>query len=65
MSDDSERKRKRTKMSKDAYRLTANKIEKLKGRGRHHDGNGLYLQITRSGYRSGCFATKLTVEIEC
>lgn len=52
MSDDSEPKPKRTKMSKDAYRLTANKIEKLKGRGRHHDGNGLYLQITRSGSRS-------------
>jgi integrase len=39
-------------MSKQANRLTAKKIERLKKPGRYHDGFGLVLQITKSGSRS-------------
>lgn len=40
------------RMSKEANRLTAKRIEKLMTPGRYHDGHGLLLQITPSGSRS-------------
>ena len=43
---------KRAKMSKEANRLTAKRIERLKNPGRYHDGHGLILQITESGSKS-------------
>ena len=46
---------KRQRMSKEANRLTAKKIEALRRKrkvGRHHDGFGLLLQITKSGAAS-------------
>ena len=39
-------------MSKEANRLTAKRIERLKKPGRYHDGYGLVLQITKAGSRS-------------
>ncbi|MFO1100197.1 MAG: Arm DNA-binding domain-containing protein [Xanthobacteraceae bacterium] len=42
----------RARMSKDANRLTAKKIEKLKKPGRYHDGHGLLLQVSPSGSKS-------------
>jgi integrase len=41
-----------SKVSKQANRLTAKRIERLTERGRYHDGHGLVLQVTRRGSRS-------------
>ncbi|MGZ8299503.1 MAG: Arm DNA-binding domain-containing protein [Rhodoplanes sp.] len=52
-------------MSKEANRLTAKRIERLKEPGRYHDGRGLYLQITPSGSRSWLLRTSGTVASGC